>query len=381
MVLAHSFPSLAEFTGAIDGLLFDICDHLQLSTARYGLAVERYNTLNRVLESEQSPFRFFQPEIYPQGSMALGTTVKPVEGPHDLDFVLQLSRDHHSIDPMSLIRTLYGFLKNHGTYGPMVSPKNRCVRITYADEFYMDVLPACHNIAAGGTCIKVPDRALRAWSDSNPIGYLEWFKQRSRILLLERVLDRAAPIPAQQAVSEKSRLHLAVQLLKRWRDLYYASKDTELAPISVALTTLAAYCYRGEPSISSALATILNGIVALIDASRRNHEKYLRVLNPSNPAEDLTERWDSNPAAYIAFESGIRAFTERWSRLMTQQENVNSELETLFGEPIKAVIKKRAQQLQESRLAGNLGVTASGIISPVGPSVIPARPNTFYGSE
>jgi len=68
MAVAHSFPSLAEFTGAIDGLLFDICDHLQLSTVRYGLAVERYNTLNRVLESAQSPFRFFQPEIYPQSA-------------------------------------------------------------------------------------------------------------------------------------------------------------------------------------------------------------------------------------------------------------------------------------------------------------------------
>jgi len=93
MVVAHSFPSLTEFTGAIDGILFDISDHLQLSTARYNLAVERYNTLNRVGESAQSPFWFFRPEIYPQGSMALGTTVKPVEGPHDLDFVLQLSRD------------------------------------------------------------------------------------------------------------------------------------------------------------------------------------------------------------------------------------------------------------------------------------------------
>lgn len=381
MVVAHSFPSVAEFTGAIDGLLFDISDHLQLSTARYDLAVERYNTLNRVLESALSPFRFFQPEIYPQGSMALGTTVKPVEGPHDLDFVLQLSRDHHSIDPMTLIRALYGFLKNHGTYGPMVSPKNRCVRITYADEFYMDVLPACHNIAAGGTCIKVPDRSLRTWSDSNPRGYVEWFKQRSKILLIERVLDKAAPIPTQEPVHEKSRLQLAVQLIKRWRDLYYAGKEADLTPISVVLTTLAAYCYRGEPSVSSALTTILNGTVGLIDASRRKHEKYLRILNPSNPAENLSERWDSNPNAYLAFESGIRAFAERWSRLMTRQENVNSELETLFGEPVKAVLKKRAQRLQESRSAGKLGVTASGIISPVAASVMPARPNTFYGSE
>jgi len=47
--------------------------------------------------------------------MALGTTVKPVEGPRELDFVLQLCRDHHAIDTMSLTGTRYRFLRNHGT--------------------------------------------------------------------------------------------------------------------------------------------------------------------------------------------------------------------------------------------------------------------------
>jgi hypothetical protein len=62
-----------------------------------------------VLASAESPFRSFQPEIYQQASMALGPTVKPVEGPHDLDFVLQLSSDHHAIDRMSLIELCTGF--------------------------------------------------------------------------------------------------------------------------------------------------------------------------------------------------------------------------------------------------------------------------------
>ncbi|HMK21846.1 MAG TPA: nucleotidyltransferase [Terriglobales bacterium] len=253
MAVSQVFDASENFTAGLDELLFEICEDLQLSGSRYDLAVERYNTLNRVLESTESPFRFFKPDIYPQGSMALGTTVKPLEGPHDLDFVLQLSRNHNTVDPMILIRTLYGFLKGHGTYGSVVTPKNRCVRITYADEFYMDVLPACHNAAASGTCIKVPDRALKTWSDSNPIGYVGWFRQRSKILRVDRVLDRAAPVPPQQAVSEKSTLQLVVQLVKRWRDLYYTAGAAELAPISVVLTTLAAHCYQGERSVSSAL--------------------------------------------------------------------------------------------------------------------------------
>lgn len=108
--------------------------------------------------------------------MALGTTVAPIKGPHDLDFVLQLSRDCNSVNPMALIRTLHDFLRQHGTYSSMTTLKNRCVRITYADEFHMDVLPACPDVAAGGTCIRVPDRAVSGWSDSNPKGYIEWFQ-------------------------------------------------------------------------------------------------------------------------------------------------------------------------------------------------------------
>jgi hypothetical protein len=381
MAVAPAFSFPQDFAAALDELLIQVCERLQLPPARYDLASARYDALNKLLEGVGSPFRYFQPEIYPHGSVALGTTVIPIKGPHDLDFVLQLSCDHHGIDPMGLIQALYGFLRQHGTYRPMTSLKNRCVRIEYADEFFMDVLPACHNSAVGGSCIKVPDRAVRGWSDSNPLGYIDWFKQRSRVRLVERLLEKAMPIPPQEAVGEKSRLQLVVQLIKRWRDLYYADVDPKLAPISIVLTTVAANAYRGEPSVSDALTSVLCGIVNFIEASRHEGEKHLRVLNPSNLAEDISERWDSNQAAYEAFEGGIRDFYRRWSLLIARGGNVNAELEALFGEPVTTALKKRARRLQEERLVGGLGVTASGGIIASGASAVRIRPNTFYGTE
>jgi len=381
-MIAGSALSLPQsFADALDELLYGVCEQLQLTDARYDMAVGRYNTLNRVLESGESPFRYFRPEIYPQGSMALGTTVEPIDGPHDLDFVLQLSRDHNTVDPMDLIETLYEFLHQHGIYRSMTKKKNRCVRIEYADEFYMDVLPACLNSAVGGTCIKVPDCSVQGWADSNPLGYIDWFKRRTRVLKVRQILDRAAPIPPQQAVADKETLKLAVQLLKRWRDLYYAKSDVSLAPISIVLTTLAAHSYRGERSVSEALASILRGVVELIDESRRRGEKRLRVENPSNPAEDLSERWDSNQAAYEAFESGIRAFEARWSRLVVRDGSVDGELKALFGEPVATVLKKRAGQFQELRSKGKLGINPSGAIVTGSAAFVSARPNTFYGEE
>lgn len=142
----------------LDDLLYEVCEELQLSTSRYQQAQERYETLAKALESADSPFRFHRPLIYPQGSMRLGTTVHPLHGPFDLDFVLQLSRSHREINPMALLLTLFNHLKQHGTYASMVTLKNRCVRIEYANEFYMDILPACLSPESGADCIKVPDR-------------------------------------------------------------------------------------------------------------------------------------------------------------------------------------------------------------------------------
>jgi hypothetical protein len=381
MVAAPAFSSSNEFSADLDDLLFQICEELQIAPARHDLAVGRYGTLNELLESAESPFRHFRPDIYPQGSMALGTTVAPISGPHDLDFVLQLSRDHRLVDPMALIRTLYDFLHEHGTYRPMTTLKNRCVRIEYADDFYMDVLPACLNGAGDVGCIKVPDRTVQWWRDSNPRGYIEWFKKKSRMILIRRMMDKAAPIPDQQAVAEKEILQLVVQLLKRWRDLFYLNVDCKLAPISIVLTTLAAETYRGERSVSQALTSMLGGVVELIDQSRRRGETHLHLSNPSNVAEDLTERWDSSPAAYGAFERGIRDFHRRWSQVMAHQMNPYPELTQLFGEPVTAVLKRRAQGVQKSRIDGNLGVTRTGRIAPVAAATVPIKRNTFYGTD
>jgi hypothetical protein len=71
----------------------------------------------------------------------LGTTNKPVDGPHDLDFVLQLDAPYWHWNPVALLLALYEYLKSNEKYREMTTLKNRVVRLTYADDFYMDILP------------------------------------------------------------------------------------------------------------------------------------------------------------------------------------------------------------------------------------------------
>jgi hypothetical protein len=258
----------------------------------------------------------------------------------------------------------------------MVELKNRCVRIVYANEFYMDILPACQDHAAGGTCLQVPDRQVKSWKASNPIGYANWFKWQAE-LGPRLLLEKAMPVPAQQRTEDKRPLQLVVQLMKRWRDIYYAGADG--APISIVLTTLAAEYYKGEQSISEALLLILRRIVtAIADAEQQGTR--LVVCNPSNVAEDLSERWNGDRKAYELFTSGIRNFCDEWERLITEGGNANGELDRLFGETIQQIRVKKAQRLQEARKAGMLGVTSAGRITTATASVMALRPNTFHGA-
>jgi hypothetical protein len=171
---------------------------------------------------------------------------------------------------------------------------------------------------------------------------------------------------------------LAVQLLKRWRDL--AFEDQCLAPISVVLTTLAATYYQGEESVSDAVSTILAGIVNAITIADLNGERIV-VRNPSNLLEDFGERWDANPNAYDAFKIGLRKLQKEWAIIAAGGRETNKELEQLFGEYVQTALVKRTQRLQEARTAGALAVGSTGGITGLGSSVTRIPQNVFHGDE
>ncbi len=186
------------------------------------------------------------------------------------------------------------------------------------------------------------------------------------------------PVPSQQTVHEKEPLQLAVQLLKRWRDL--AFEDQCLAPISVVLTTLAATYYQGEESVSEALSAILAGIVSAINFADL-YGRRIVVRNPSNELEDFAERWDENPNAYIEFKDGIRRLQRDWAAIVAGGRDTNKELERLFGEYVRTALIKRSQRLQEARKAGVLAVGSTGAVTGLGSGVTRIPPNVFHGDD
>jgi hypothetical protein len=380
---------LAARTDALDLLLFGVCDTLQLSRTHHEKAEDRYHAITKVIRAENSPFYRWESNVYSQGSMRLRTTVKPIDKPHDLDLVCEFDVSHDEVYPMVLLDDMFKLFTEHGVYGGMVTKKNRCVRIEYKDEFWLDVLSACRDCRDddnGGTCIQVPDCDLRHWKSSNPVAYADWFKRASRRIVVkfsdssrELIVAETTvePLPALQATEEKTLLQLVVQLLKRWRDVHYANSD--YPPISIVLTTLAGDLYTGEQSISTALLQVLDGIVVRLDAAHAQGRR-LEVPNPVHPEEDFSERWHSCPAAYLAFNDGIRKFAKAWREVCETPGNPGKLAKGVFGQVIDEAIVRDAKAMQADRNGALFGVASSGCITRGGAVAVPMIRNTNHGT-
>src|SRR5215469_3429315 len=221
---------------ALNRLLAEICRLLQLSPTQYRSAVDKYEGVGRWLGGAGSPLESWTTSIYPQGSMALGTTVRPLEkAEHDLDLVFEVER--LNVTPTALHKIVEDRLRANGLYAArLVYPAPpRCLRLRYAGDFHLDIVPARTDPERGPTAIEVPDRQLSRWVPNNPKAYKDWFEGRASALA---IMEKAAvqPVPAQMASDQKPPLKLAVQLIKRNRDIVFA--DQAGAPSSILIYTL-----------------------------------------------------------------------------------------------------------------------------------------------
>lgn len=366
----------------LDDLLHRICQKLQITETQYNIAEERYRAVGEYLSRDNGAFALTNPSIYPQGSFRIGTTVKPLkEEEYDLDIVCELGLAWTHIDPDGVLKALELELKANKVYAPILERKNRCVRLNYANEFHMDILPACPN----GTYekdgnVKVPDRAAHEWKDSNPKGFAAWFNGRSEQIRTFAAKADMQPLPPAESAERKLPLKRAVQLMKRHRDVAFKA-NSDYAPISIVLSTLAGWHYEGEMSVAGGLTRILERIVASLPPPGQR----LIVLNPTNPNEDLSERWDDNPEAYAAFVAWIKKFHRIWTSIENTVDMIGLSkiLGVMFGEEItNASFREQATSIQEARCAKTLGVSReTGIITIGMADTIPVRENTFYGKK
>jgi hypothetical protein len=371
----------SEYTriGTLDDLLEGICAHLQITATQREKAETRYRAIGEWLEATDSGIlRGALVDIYSQGSLRIGTTNKPIKtGEFDLDIVAEIQLDPRFVQPILLLDSVEARLREHGTYSDMLDRKNRCVRVSYADEFHLDVLPACPDPTLNNGSIVVPDQMQRCWKPSNPNGYATWF-ERSAQHFYRRMVKAMAPLPAEEPSESKPLLKKVVQLMKRHRDIEFIGRE-HLAPVSIVLTTLAGLHATGGLSILETLEQTL-----LVIAARSPSDYVLKVHNPCNASELLSERWENTPGSYEAFRTWVLTFIAklRALRAAVGLPEVVRQLAELFGEkPAHAARKAMIDTVEDGRRFGQLSAGAGGslLISPITTERPAVARNTFFG--
>lgn len=355
-------------------LLDEIARALQLTPTQHAIAEQRYRAVSDWLSREGSPLAVFCPRVFAQGSVAIGTTVRPRgREEHDVDLVLLLHMD--SMDAMGLYRLVRDRLAANATYKAILEGMNRCLRLKYAGEFHLDILPARPDPDRHGTWLLVPDRELRSWSPSDPEGFAGWFLQNASQPYQKMSLE-TEPLPELEDADAKSPLQRAVQLLKRRRDVYFDGDDD--APRSVVLTTLAARAHRGERTALAALEATLDNLAAEIEGT----SGIIEVQNPTRPQENFAEKW--NNRSYYKFVCFVREFRGEMDELGRVQgtDKIVAQLRKMFGEnPVNAAFKAWGVHFQQEREAGRLRAGIAGLTTVAAPRTRPVKQHQFYGDN
>lgn len=346
----------------------DIPDHLLEK------ATERYAAIGRHLDRPGSSIAHLDPVISPQGSMLLGTVIRPVGDADEFDFDLVCTLKGNKSDfTQASLKAQVGYeiddyaKANNMKYRP--EEGRRCWILTYSDDekFHMDILPAIPDgrayrtllekrgytaLAADtsivDTAIAITDREhpnynriSDEWLVSNPKGYAAWFRSRQlvEIELRKRRLVEGRLYASVEEVPDhkvKTPLQRAVQLLKRHRDGIFSGKDEK--PISIIISTLAAHSYNGESTISEAMRSILENMDRnIVD---RDGTKY--ICNPVNPDENFADKWVDYPERASAFYEWLAKARQDFGRFTSSPiSNVPSSFVNAMTESTMSKVTSR----------------------------------------
>lgn len=324
---------------------------LDISPSMYKDATEKYNHVGEYLLEHN-----IEAQIYPQGSFAIGTVVRPFRNlkdvSYDIDCICLLNYDKNSISAEEVKNIVGDALKESKLYAERLLPEDsRCWTLEYAETngigFNLDIVPSIHadsytigEIISKGARGDLAELAISItnkddndeydWCNSNPKGFTKWFKeinepfleydrQHRREMLFEECRHVYASVEDIPDNLERSSLQRVIQILKRHRDIYFSKiKKEEKKPISAIITTLAGRV--GETAkynfdiLSYDAVDLLKYVVGEIEIYaellKKNQDEFnilfesksivnkkddkWTLLNPANPLDNLTDSWNED---------------------------------------------------------------------------------------
>lgn len=414
MNIQRTPSGLNPFDDPIDRILAEVALSVQLPPSLHSKAQSRYEAVRSHLEA--TPAFFDQIEhFYPQGSMAIDATIatRGTDDEYDLDIVSQLGGRFRGMAPLDVLTELEAALADYPVQ--KVLRQTRCVTLFYADKMHLDVTPS---VRVDGT----PDReSLIAHAkgprhstddrfvDMNAYGFAQWFSGRTPLELHmakafhQRWLDHAGlvvcaeadvdDVPDQCDFVVKNTATLALQLLKRFRNIRYAGYTGRIPP-SVILSYYAGLAAHPNMSLGSMLIRLATWIVHDIEQASL-YGQLLHVANPTCEADVFTDRWPESIAQQDEFATHLREIIRSIEVMRGGQVKPDAMMEALRGNFGERVVTRAADRIAAevgsviqtsrqmyTRRGGVLLPSATAVVaSTVNPSVSVARTHTFFGRK
>lgn len=246
-----------------------LTDTVNLRPAKLTTLEERVETITGVLEASTQLTGRVRDTI-PQGSWAHETIIEPGDGlEFDADFLLHIEEDPDwTADPKKYANAVFDALSSHGTYSSKTTRKNRCVRVTYANDSHIDIVP--YVILSDDRQVIV-NRTTNTFEDTNPSGFSDWLREKDELT--------------------NRNLRKVLRLLKYLRD-HQNAFDLK----SVLLTTMVGNIVEqwqtaGDPDHYKDVSTTLVHLVEALDAWLQSCWTKPTLLDPSCPSTSFDHRW------------------------------------------------------------------------------------------
>lgn len=385
--------------------LFDIADSQSMTKTMEDRIQSAYTSIGEFIQKTDE-FRDIATEVYPQGSRAIGTTVRPIgrEG-YDIDAVMSLrqSAKHLYLDaqgPQRLISTLTTTLRRYADrHSIQIRPARRCVTLIYEGDLHADVAPVFESPLLkhmyGLYHGEIPDREQKEFVATNPKGYRNWFDQVAKIrpvITRMRVALDSQKVEASFEVEElpdikifERLLSVFAQVVKIHRNHYFRTKP-DISPTSIFITTLIAKAYEKLAPVEH------ESELDLLLEITQNLKKYFNISFNSSGAEEWNllnpTTLNENVASRMNTSERQKAFLD-WSRILVGdvhklvaqhdaggRDKLYEFVEASFGSvSAKKLQMTSLEKITKIRSNGKTTLlTASG-----GTSILDSRNHNFYG--
>lgn len=255
-----------------------MCDVVNLNQARIDTLEGRIGTIaDFVRQNYEAGVR----RAVPQGSWAHKTIIKPATANHqfDADLVLMVSvvPGWHARD---YVDKLHEVFSRSDRYRAMTGINTRCVTLTYAGDFHLDVVPSLIARVGDVEGQWVCNRATSRFERTAPEEYSMWLADKN-------------------TATGDNKLRKVIRLMKFIRDARGA-----FAIKSILLATLLGEMVWGVPNADpEAFADLPSGLKTLVDRLDdwlRAQRNMPVIRNPVLPTETFMRHWDQAKFAHFS---------------------------------------------------------------------------------